>query len=287
MADLIQTSTDFLQKNSIKNPRLNAELLLGQTLSLERMELYLNYDRPLSPQELTDYRNLVRRRIGHEPLQYILGKTEFMSLNFVVSPAVLIPRADTETLVEWVIESSRSNKKKWILDIGTGSGNIAISLAHNLPESRVVGIDISKEALKIAAKNVKKHLPDNRVFLLQSDLFDRKFINIFKNRFDVIVSNPPYIKKEEFDLLDAEITKFEPPIALKDIKNNGFFYSRIAQITSHMLRQDGAVFVEMGYKHKDEIKSIFQNHKFTDLTTRHDLAGIDRVLCAKGYKFTK
>ena len=247
----------------------------------------MNYDRPLSPQELTDYRNLVRRRIGHEPLQYILGKTEFMSLNFVVSPAVLIPRADTETLVEWVIESSRSNKKKWILDIGTGSGNIAISLAHNLPESRVVGIDISKEALKIAAKNVKKHLPDNRVFLLQSDLFDRKFINIFKNRFDVIVSNPPYIKKEEFDLLDAEITKFEPPIALKDIKNNGFFYSRIAQITSHMLRQDGAVFVEMGYKHKDEIKSIFQNHKFTDLTTRHDLAGIDRVLCAKGYKFTK
>ena len=281
MAELIQTSTDFLQKNSIKNPRLNAELLLGQILNLERMELYLNYDKPLSPQELIEYRNLVRRRIGHEPLQYILGETEFMSLNFLVSPAVLIPRADTETLVEWVIESSRSKGKKWILDIGTGSGNIAISLAYNLPEIQVVGIDISNEALKIAAKNVKTHLLDKRVFLLQTDLLNQEFANIFKNRFDVIVSNPPYIKKEEFDLLDAEITKFEPQIALKDVKNNGFFYQRIAQITSHMLKKDGAVFVEMGYKYQDEIKSIFQNHGFSDLTTRRDLAGIDRVLSAK------
>lgn len=281
LAELIKASTEFLKKNRIDNARLNAELLLGQTLGMERVNLYLNYDRPLTSTELTQYRKLIRRRISREPLQYILGETEFMSLKFDVKPGVLIPRADTEILVEWIIETFHSCGEKWILDIGTGSGNIAVSLAKYLPDVRIVGIDISWEALKIAKNNVKKYNLENRVHLLYSDATSLPFCSTFKQRFDCIVSNPPYIKIDEFEKMAPEVAKFEPKIALEDVGNNGSFYRKIAKCSKTLLHDNGSVFVEFGMNQGNSVKNIFQNNGFCFLESKNDLAGIERVLFIK------
>ena len=281
LAELIQTSTEFLKKNQIENARLNAEILLGQTLGMERVDLYLNYDRPLSSVELDDYRKLIRRRISREPLQYILGVTEFMSLKFCVQSGTLIPRADTEILVEWVIKTFQNCGEKWILDIGTGSGNISVSLAYYLPEVRLVGIDVSWEALKIAKKNIKKYSLENRIFLLHSDVTSSQFCSSFKGKFDCIVSNPPYIKEDELKVLEPEVAKYEPKIALEDIGNNGCFYHKIAKLSKTLLKENGSVFVEFGMNQGESVNSIFKKNGFKNLETEDDLAGIERVLCAK------
>jgi release factor glutamine methyltransferase len=285
LAELIQTSTEFLKKNQIENARLNAEILLGQSLGMERVDLYLNYDRPLSSAELNDYRKLIRRRISREPLQYILGETEFMSLKFYVQPGTLIPRADTEILVERVIKTYRNSGEKWILDIGTGSGNISVSLAYYLPDVRIVGIDVSWDALKVAKKNIKKYSLENRVFLLHSDVTSSQFSSSFKGKFDCIVSNPPYIKEDELKELEPEVAKYEPQIALKDIGNNGCFYQKIAKFSKTLLKENGSVFVEFGINQGDNVRAIFKKNGYNNLETENDLAGIERILLAKKEDF--
>jgi len=281
VAELIQTSTEILEKNKIEDARLNAELILGQTLVMERVKLYLNYDRPVSPTELSNYRSLFKRRLAREPLQYILGKTEFMSLEFEVSPAVLIPRADTETLVEWVIKNCQNDEQIRILDIGTGSGNIAICLAYYLPKAKVVGVDISDDALKVASNNKKKHINDNKVVFVQTDVKTDNFAKTFKNRFDVIVSNPPYVRCREFKLLQPEVLKYEPKIALADETNKGIFYQKIAQCSIHLLKENGTIFVEIGIGCAQDVKEIFQRYGFNEFEIKKDLAGIKRVLSIK------
>ncbi|HDK35383.1 MAG TPA: peptide chain release factor N(5)-glutamine methyltransferase [Bacteroidetes bacterium] len=278
LAELIKTSVELFKKHQIENARLNAELLLAHTLQMDRVRLYLNYDRPLNEVELTTYRNLVRRRLTDEPMQYILGKTEFMSLPFKVTPAVLIPRPDTETLVEWVIETCRTGGKKWILDIGTGSGNIAVSLAHYLPFIHVVAIDVSPAALRIAAANCRENNCTARVHFFRSNFTHENFVNVFQAKFDYIVSNPPYIPEHEFEFLSGGILKHEPHLALRDGEQNGYYYQKIAGAAARLLKEDGAVFVEIGHKQADPVKEIFASHGFRFIDLRRDLAGIERVL---------
>jgi release factor glutamine methyltransferase len=224
---------------------------------------------------------LFKRRLAREPLQYILGKTEFMSLEFDVSPAVLIPRADTETLVEWVIANFKNDGQLRGLDIGTGSGNIAISLAYYLPKVKIVGVDISKEALNIAIKNKNRYIEDNKVVFVQSDIRIESFANTFRNRFDFIVSNPPYVRCKEFKSLEPEVKKYEPRIALADEIDNGLFYQKIAQHSNYLLSENGTIFVEIGFGCVQEVKTIFQQFGLYDFKIKKDLGGIERVLLIK------
>ena len=281
IVELLQTTTEFFKKKSITNPRLNAELLLCKVLRIQRVDLYVNYDRPIVPDELQQYRENIRRRASREPLQYILGKTEFMSLSFKVTPSVLIPRQDTETLVEWVLERFNGREKLNILDLGTGSGNIAISLAHYLRESKITAVDISMDALEVAQNNAILHKVNDKVSFVQSDVLDSQFYSNLNKRFDLIVSNPPYVAEQEFLKLEQEIRDFEPKIALVAHDSNDVFFHRICELVPHLLEKDGELFVEIGAGQSKMVKSIFKKNQFKYFQIRKDIAGIERVVLAK------
>lgn len=280
IVELLQTTTEFLQKKSIDNPRLNAELLLCKVLGSERVELYVNYDKPVSPDELQHYREYIRRRASHEPLQYILEKTEFMSLPFQVSPSVLIPRQDTETLVEWVLERFSGRKKVNILDLGTGSGNIAISLAHYLDEPKIMAVDVSLEALEIARNNAKLNKMSEYICFVHFDILDSKFDSQFNSKFDVIVSNPPYVAEHEFLQLEQEVREYEPRVALVAEDKNDIFFHRICDLGYELLKDDGELFVEVGAGQSKTVELILKKNQFKMIEIRNDYAGIERVVLA-------
>src|SRR4051812_41357398 len=193
--EIIKKTTDFLDRRGITSPRLNAELLVGRALGLARMQLYLQFERPLAEAELERIRPLVRRRAQHEPLQYILGETEFHGLKLKVDRRALIPRPETELLVELVIAALRATAPSRILDLGTGSGAIALAMARAFPGASVFASDTSEQALALARKNAIATSLDSRVTFVSSDWFPA----IPPDRFEVIVPNPPYLSPEETD----------------------------------------------------------------------------------------
>jgi len=268
---LLRWTTDFFSGKGIDNPRLDAELLLAHVLNLDRVGLYLNYDRPLLAAELETIRPLVKRRGQREPLQYLLGSTEFWSLNFKVTEAVLIPRADTEILVEEAL--ARAGTKGELLDVGTGSGAIVISLASELSDWQMTGLDISTTALKIAQENLEKHQLTDRVKLLQGDLAE-----LPAQRYDLIVSNPPYIAQQEWDELMPEVRCFEPPLALL-AENEGLdCYQRLADQADSRLKPKGWLLVETGYQQTEAVKQIFDTAGLVNLFVREDYSGQPRVV---------
>jgi len=268
---LLRWITDYFTEKGIANPRLDAELLLANQLKLDRVGLYLNYDRPLLASELDLIRPLVRRRGQREPLQYLLGSTEFWSLEFVVSPAVLIPRADTEILVEEAL--SHAGSEGQLLDVGTGSGAIIISLASELSGWHMTGLDISPQALAVAQENVERHHLTERVHLLQGDLAE-----LPQQQYDLIVSNPPYISSQEWDGLMPEVRCFEPQLALL-AKNDGLScYQQLLGQTRNRLKPNGWLFVEIGYKQAEAVKSLFVAAGLKDIFVREDYSGQPRVV---------
>ena len=281
LVDLLQTSTDFLKEKGIANPRLNAEMLLGCVLDMERVELYVNFDRPITPEELENYRELFRRRATHEPLQYITGKTEFMSLPFRVNSTVLIPRQDTEALVEWVIEDYKNFDDMMILDLGTGSGNIAISLAHYLPNAKITAVDLSPEAIQVASENAVLNNTNDRINFIKADMMEPEFASRIDLRFEIIVSNPPYVPPNEFEILDAEVKNFEPRTSLVDEKGEGASFRRIAELGRQLLTDDGAEYVEVGAGQFNRVKNIFESNGYVRIQSRKDYAGIERVVSAR------
>ena len=194
--EIINLSADFLIGKGVEDSRINAELLLAHVLNCKRLDLYLKFDQPLKEEELAVYRELLKRRGRREPLQYIVGIVEFYGLEFKVNPSVLIPRPETEILVETVIENSNKDEQLKILDIGTGSGNIAVSISKHLVNSKIWGIDSSNEALKIADENSKINSVEDRTYYLQKNILNGFEIN--EKDFDIIVSNPPYISGKDF-----------------------------------------------------------------------------------------
>jgi len=276
--DLIQWTTQFFEKKKIPDARLNAERLLGRVLGLNRVQLYLRFEDILMQSELDDFRKHVKRRLNNEPLQYILGETEFMSLPFKLTPSVLIPRPDTEILVEQVLEQTPQNVKISILDIGTGSGNIAISLAYYLPQSRIVAVDISQEAIEVARENAILNHVNERIGFEREDVFDNSFAMKFGNGFDRIVSNPPYISETEFKTLPEEVRSFEPSIALRDGADGLTFHRRISQVAVEMLAPGGKIFLEVGQGQSKDVQNILEQDGFQKVYVVKDLAGIDRVL---------
>lgn len=268
------TETAFTEKGII-NPRLNAELLLSDTTGDSRINLYLNFEKPLTEKEISDYRNKVKRRLRFEPLQYILGKTEFYSLNFNVTPDVLIPRQETEILVDIVLEhiKSKNLKQPSILEIGTGSGCISVAIAANT-ECLIDAIDISIEALKIADENGSLNNIIDKINFIEKDFLSS--VDSF-NSYDVVVSNPPYIAAEDIPDLNEEVKNYEPISALSDSKDGLTFYKRIFELALST-ENNAAIFLEIGDGKKDAIVTLLESYKIVNYSIHNDLINIPRVL---------
>ena len=277
--EVLKSATDFLKSKSIENPRLNAEQMLAHCLHLIRMKLYLQFDRPLSKEERDRYKELLRRRAENEPLQYIIGQTEFMSLPFRVGPGVLIPRPETEILVEAVLDLNFEGPAN-ILDIGTGSGCIAISLAHYMPEAQIAAVDKFGDALQIARANAELN-QTTRINFLQKDIMNSEFVSSFDTPFDILVSNPPYVTAAEYNALPLEIRDYEPKDALTDHDDGLVFYRCIAETAKLLVKPGGFCLVEVGDTQSPAVQKIFTDTCLGIVETLCDLNGIERVIKVK------
>ena len=266
----------YFAEKLIDSPRLTMELMLCHILRYSRLELYLHYDKPLTKAELSALKAMIARRAKREPLQYILGETEFYGLPFAVDSSALIPRPETEFLVEAALEYLvQATQPLSVLDIGTGSGCIALTIAKKSPESRVVAMDISEAALALAAKN-QSALGIENCELVKRDIFREITV---KKPFDVIVSNPPYISTESMTELEPELLRHEPHIALTDGGDGLRFYRRFAEVFPSILARDGMFFVEIGYGQAAEVLAIFADDYLC--TLENDLAGIPRIITGR------
>jgi release factor glutamine methyltransferase len=256
-----------------------SELLFTEIFNLDRLNLYLNKELPLDNTSSSFISSVLRRRIKGEPLQYILGKTEFMGLEFKVNKDVFIPRPETEILVETAIKSIKVSKYQSIrvLDIGTGSGNIAISLAKFVPQAEIFATDISEEALEVATENAK--LNNVKINFIQSGLFDT--YGLTPTTYNLIISNPPYIPISEIEKLQLEI-KYEPRIALDGGEDGLDFYRKIIKDSVSHLEAGGFLILEIGFNQRMQIEKIFQKSKnFEIIEVVKDYSNIDRVIVAR------
>ncbi len=268
---MLSWMTDFFADKGIDNPRLDAQLMLAWLLGLDRIGLYMQHDRPLDAAELDRLRSLVRRRGQREPLQYLLGETEFWSLPFKVSPAVLIPRADTEILVEESLKHAASEGS--LIDVGTGSGAIAISLASELSQWQVTAFDISGDALAIAKANAELNHLSQRIDFCQGTLAE-----LPAEKYDLIVSNPPYIDADEWTGLMPEVRDHEPKLALVAANNGLECYQLLAVQAVRCLNPGGWLLVEIGYQQGDAVMRLFEMAGLKNVYLRHDYAGQPRVV---------
>jgi release factor glutamine methyltransferase len=263
-------TSSYLAEKGLENARREAEWMLCSVTGLDRVGLYLNFDKPLNEDELTAYRALVARRAKREPLQYLLGSQEFDGLDFVVSPSVLIPRHDTETLLEAALSLAPDAKN--ILDIGTGSGCIAISIAKRLPDSRVSAIDISPEALAVARKNAE--LNSVTVEFLQGSFF----APVAGRRFDLILSNPPYITTADLATLQPEVRDHEPKLALDGGPDGLDAYRVLAGSAVQYLNKGGWLMLEIGVGQSEDVARLLASAGLGDIFFKDDNAAIQRVV---------
>lgn len=273
--DLIVWGQEYFESKGIDSPRLTIDLLLCAVLGLSRLELYMQHDRPLTRDELKILRSFVTRRSQREPLQYILGHADFFGLQFDVSPAVLIPRPETELIVDRCIRWIRSSGAHSVnaLDIGTGSGCIALSVARHCPESTWLCIDRSHDALDVAHTNARHLGVDDRCTMQQLDILT----GVPPGVFDVITMNPPYIAPAEVDTLDEEVRVHEPRVALTDEFDGMTFYRRLAEIAPAILAPGGRAFLELCYGQSDDVTRMFVERGYS-FRIVDDLAGIPRLL---------
>lgn len=265
----------YLNEKNIDDSTLKCKLVLSETLSVQKEFLLIHDLQELNKNQETKYKEFLVRLADNEPVQYIINKQEFMKLDFFVDNNVLIPQPDTEILVEKIIEISKNtNKKLKILDLCTGSGAIAISLAKNINNCEIYASDISKEALKIAKLNAKNN--EVQINLIESDLFE----NIHEYDLDIIVSNPPYIKTEILDSLDEEVKK-EPVLALDGGSDGLDFYRIIAIKAKEYLKENGILALEIGYDQKKQINEILKSEEYKQIENIKDLANNDRVIICR------
>lgn len=285
--ELLQTVSDFLKEKDIENPRLNAELLLGKVLNLKRVELYLAFERPLSEEEVAQYRELVRRRARHEPLQYILEETEFMGLPFKIRPGVLIPRPETELLVEQIlILKSDFTQPPVIIDVGTGSGCIAISLAHYWPQAQIFATDISTKSLEVCTQNMELNQLNGRVTTKFHDVL-KAWPDELPKTFDILVSNPPYIAIDEIKTLPKEVKQYEPVEALSDRADGLLFYRRFFQMVKEDEIQPAYLFFELSGSQPEKIIEQAQQADIGEIEVFEDLNNIKRILKIRVKKWLK
>jgi release factor glutamine methyltransferase len=274
--EAINLSAQYLNKKGIESPRMNAELLLANVINCKRLDLYLAYDKPLSETELNKYREFIKSRGTFKPLQYIIGKVEFYGLEFKVTPAVLIPRPETEVLVENILNNCSKEKELSILDIGCGSGIIGITLAKNLHLSKIICTDISEAALNITKENADKNFVTDKVKIINHNILNET-LNDFPDM-DIIVSNPPYVSKIEFGTLQNEIKDYEPKIAVTDESDGYTFYKVITAKSSGKLKSGGKLFFEIAQGQSEQVKKILEENNFINIKMVNDYQNIDRVI---------
>jgi release factor glutamine methyltransferase len=274
--DSIKLSTEYLQSKGIESPRINAELLLANILNCKRLDLYLKFDQPLKEEEIGTYREFIKRRGKFEPLQYITGLVEFYGMEFKVNKNVLIPRPETEILVETIISSSNPEGNIDILDIGTGSGNIAVALAKNLLNSKISAVDKSPEALETAKENAKLNSVEDRIEFFNYSIINGN--NFSTKKFDIIVSNPPYVPVAEFSKLQPELKVYEPRIALTDEGDGFSFFKIIASIAKNILKENGKLFFEVGKDQYSMVEQILRDNNFKNINIKKDYLDIERVI---------
>ncbi len=274
---LLSKSIQYLKKYNVENARLDAEYIFAHVLGVKRASLILNFDMEISEENKNLIRKyIVRRGKYREPLQYILKEWEFYGRTFKVAEGVLIPRPDTEILAEQCIILMKDFENPKILDIGTGSGAISVTLAKELPNSEVLGLDISDEALKIAVENRELNGASNLKFL-KSDVFQ----HVKEKNYDLIVSNPPYIPVEEYNELMPEVKQYEPRMALTDGGDGYYFYRKISEESMEYLKNGGYLAFEVGYNQGETVSQLMEKNGFRIEGRIADYAGIERVIIGR------
>jgi release factor glutamine methyltransferase len=280
--EILNWSTNCLKDHQIENPRLNAELLLSHSLSLNREELYVRLHSLIREEEMDTLENLIKRRILGEPLQYILGCQEFWSIDFKVDPRVLIPRPETELLVEQslsILSETPFQRPPFVLEIGTGSGAVAISLAKEVREIFVMATDISRDALMLARENAKSSGVLHRIQFVHGNLFDPFRLLREREPFDLILSNPPYITCSEIEGLAREVRDYEPIIALNGGEDGLTFYRNIISQAPFYLKKGGWLLLEVGQTQGEKVSELIQKRgDFLTPQRLQDLSGIERVV---------
>ena len=273
---VLEWTKQYFANKGIENPRLDAEILLCAVLKCERITLYVHFDQPLSEEELTEYRGYVARRAQQEPLAYILGEKAFMKHSFKVNPAVLVPRPETELLVESVAKAAAGVGAASLLDLGTGSGAIIVSLLELLPQAAGTAVDISAAALAVAGENAEAIGVSSRLTLVESDLFAGLPAG---QAFDIIVSNPPYIPAADIAGLAADVQR-EPRGALDGGSDGLDFYRRIAAGCGTWLKPDGLLAFEVGISQAQQVAGLCRQAGLTVTALRKDYAEIERMVFA-------
>jgi len=286
IGDLLKVTTQYLKKKGIESPRLTAEILLAHVLGTDRVNLYLQFEKPLTENELSGYRKLISRRVRREPLQYITGTQEFWSMEFHVDSRVLIPRPETEVLVEQALaragesEPERGNPRR-LLDLGTGSGILAVCMAKELPTWEVWATDSSADGLEVARLNSEKHGVGDQIRFLEGDLFQP--LTGEGILFHLILSNPPYVGEGEYGSLPPEVRDYEPRVALAAGKEGMAFITRILHDAPDFLVPGGCLLLEMAPGQTEPAMKIAEEtgfyhdvHRVRDYSGRHRVISVRR-----------
>jgi release factor glutamine methyltransferase len=276
--DIIAWGKDYFASKAIDEARLTIELMVCNVLSIRRIELYTDHDRPLTKDELARLKEMVQRRIRHEPLQYILGTTDFFGLAFEVSPSVLIPRPETEILVDHALRHIRlQNGSLRCLDIGTGSGIIPVTIAVNAESTQWTAMDVSSAALVCAHRNAHRHGVADRIVFVEGDVLE---IIPAGGPWDLVTMNPPYIADADVAELDPEVRNHEPRMALTDNDDGLSFYRRLATVFDEIVSGGGLAILEIGYGQATAVRALFESAGLT-ITVIRDLADIERVVSVR------
>ncbi|MGO3168269.1 peptide chain release factor N(5)-glutamine methyltransferase [Senegalia sp. (in: firmicutes)] len=279
--ELLGRGYNYLKKNEIKNPRLEAELIVCYLLDVDKAYLYTHPNRIVDEKIINKFDELTSKRKEGYPIQYILENQEFMGLDFHVGEGVLVPRADTEILTEYIIKMAlKCEKEKLnIMDIGTGSGAITLSLAYYIKDAYIYSVDISEDAIRIARKNKRRMKLEDKVKFINKDILEG-FPQI-DEKMDIIVSNPPYIPSRDIDDLQIEVSKYEPRLALDGGDDGLVFYKYITKKAREKLTEDGVLCYEIGYDQGLSVKNIMNENSFKNIEILKDLSGRDRVVVGR------
>jgi len=272
--EVLQATTAYLKKRNVENPRLNAEHLMAHALGRKRIELYLDFERALTETELAPLRGLVKRRSEGEPLQHLLGTVEFCGLTFLCDKRALVPRPETEQLVEFV-ESRIENRELRIVDVGTGSGVIALSLAAKIPEAKVLGVDVSEDALALAQENAARLNLSERVQFLK-----RRLLENAEDAFELIVANLPYISIQDRHTLSPEVLH-DPEVALFAGAQGDELVRELIDQARFRLRPGGLLALEIGLGQSEALLSALAEKNYRDISSKNDYNGVTRFLFAR------
>lgn len=280
---LLDTTQKFLTDKGCDSARLDAEILLSHVLQMPRLHLYLNFDKPLMDVELNSFRTLIKRRVAHEPVAYITGQKEFYSRAFKVTRDVLIPRPETEILVETVLKHLDNDVDSHGLEVGPGSGCIAVTLLCEQAYLKMTAVEISPEAVEIARQNAQAHNVSDRLQIVRADFLKEDWKSNLpdpKNKFDFLVSNPPYATTEEIKTLMPDVRDHEPHLALNGGMDGLNFYKLLAECAHELVKPSGFVAVEIGETQARSVTGFFSEKGFNRTCVIQDYARLDRVIVA-------